>query len=63
MLIHLGEHQTPEAALAGWAEEIGEHRRAGRDKQAEKLQGKLDRLQELAEGGGLTWESYSKQGM
>lgn len=45
--MHLGEHPTPEDALAAWPNEIAEHRRYGRDTQAEKLQGKLDRLQEL----------------
>ena len=47
VLVHLGEHQTPEAALAAWPHKIAEHRRAGRDEQAEKLQEKLDWLQEL----------------
>jgi hypothetical protein len=49
VLVHLGEHETPEAALAAWPDEIAEHQRYGRDEQAEKLQGKLDRLQEQLE--------------
>jgi hypothetical protein len=49
VLIHLGEHETPEAALVAWPEEIAEHRRAGRDQQAEKLQGKLERLHALTD--------------
>jgi hypothetical protein len=48
-VIHLGEHQTAEAALRAWPNEIQELERIGRPKQAEKLQDKLDRLQELTE--------------
>lgn len=48
--MHLGEHQTAEAALESWPKEIQELKRIGRPKQAEKLQEKLDRLQELTEG-------------
>ncbi len=47
VLVHLGTHETPEAALAAWPNEIAEHRRYDRDEQAEKLQEKLDRLREL----------------
>jgi hypothetical protein len=50
VLVHLGEHETPEAALAVWPGEIAKHRRASRDEQAERLQEKLERLQELTEG-------------
>jgi hypothetical protein len=45
-VIHLGEHQTAEAALNSWPHEVQELNRA-RPKQAEKLQDKLDRLREL----------------
>ena len=47
VLVHLGEYPTPEDALAAWPGEIAEHRSYGRDEQADKLRGKLDRLQEL----------------
>ena len=47
-VVHLGEHETAEAALNAWPTEIQELRRIGRPKQVEKLQQKLDRLQELA---------------
>jgi hypothetical protein len=47
VLVHLGQYETPEVALAAWPEEIAEHRRADRDEQAEKLQDKLNRLREL----------------
>jgi hypothetical protein len=49
-VVHLGEHQTAEAALAAWPEEVKELRRIGRPKQAKKLQDKLDTLKELTEG-------------
>jgi hypothetical protein len=52
VLVHLGEYETPYVALATWPDEIAEHRRYGRDVQAEKLQGKLERLRELIEKGG-----------
>jgi len=48
VLVHLGAHETSEAALEAWPNEIAEHRRYGRDEQAEKLQSKLDRLQKLS---------------
>lgn len=47
VLVHLGEHQSEEAALANWPHEIAGHEEAGRDGQAGKLQAKLDRLREL----------------
>ena len=48
--IHLGEHSTAETALAAWPREVKELERIGRPRKAEKLQDKLDRLQELTEG-------------
>jgi hypothetical protein len=48
VLVHLGEHETPEAALSAWPDEIAEHRRYGRDEQADKLQGKLEKLRSLS---------------
>jgi hypothetical protein len=48
--VHLGEYETPGAALDAWPGEINEHRKAGRDEQAEKVQRKLDRVRELTEG-------------
>ncbi len=50
VLVHLGEHQSEEAALAAWPGEITEHKEAGRDEQADKLQGKLDELRRLTTG-------------
>jgi hypothetical protein len=54
VLVHLGEYETPEAALAAWPNQIAEHRRYGRDEQAEKVQRKLDRLKELTKRADLT---------
>jgi len=50
VLVHLGQYETPEAALTAWPAEIAEHRRYGRDEQAEKLQAKLNRLRRLKKG-------------
>ena len=48
-VVHLGEHETAEAALNAWPEEVKELERIGRPKQAQKVQDKLDRLQDLTE--------------
>ena len=50
-VVHLGEHSTAEAALNTWPQEIKELVRIGRPRKAEKLQDKLDRLQELMAQG------------
>lgn len=44
---HLGEHPTAEDALAVWPQEIDQLRQIGRESKAEKLQAKVERLQEL----------------
>jgi hypothetical protein len=49
VVVHLGEHETAEAALNAWPEEVKELERIGRPKQAQKVQDKLDRLQDLTE--------------
>ena len=49
-VVHLGEHSTAESALESWPEEIRELERVGKPRKAEKLQNKLERLQELMEG-------------
>ncbi len=51
VLIHLGVHDTPEAALAAWPADVEQLRRIGRRDQAEKLEVKLRRLRELMERG------------
>ena len=49
VLVHLGEHETPEAALGAWPSEIEHLRAIGRESQAEKLESKLAKLRELRE--------------
>jgi hypothetical protein len=48
-LVHLGEQETLEAALAAWPPEIEHLRAIGRENQAEKLEIKLAKLSELRE--------------
>ena len=50
-VVHLGEHSTAESALESWPQEIQELERIGRPRKADKVRGKLARLQELTEGG------------
>jgi hypothetical protein len=45
--VHLGEHESPEAALSLWPQEIQHLRSVGRETKADKLQMKLERLKEL----------------
>ena len=45
--VHLGEHQTPEAALAVWPSEVEHLRFIGRENQAEKVEAKLSKLRDL----------------
>ena len=47
VLVHLGQYPSPEHALRAWPEDIAEHKEAGRDEQAERLQKKLDELRRL----------------
>jgi len=49
VLVHLGVHETPEAALSAWPMEIAHLRRIGRDQQADKIEGNLKKLRELTE--------------
>ncbi len=52
VLVHLGEHPTPEAALDAWPTQVEHLRAIGRDDQAHKLQAKLEKLCELVKGEG-----------
>jgi hypothetical protein len=54
VLVHLGEHPTPEDAPGAWPNKIDEHREAGRDQQAETLQVKLAHLRQPTEGDERT---------
>jgi hypothetical protein len=47
--VHLGVYATAEDALAAWPQEVDHLRQIGRESKAEKLQDKLDRLQELTQ--------------
>jgi hypothetical protein len=50
VLVHLGEHPTPEAALDAWPAQVEHLRAIGRDDQADKLEAKLEKLRELMKG-------------
>ena len=45
VLVHLGEHATPEAALAAWREDVERSRSAGRDKTAARIEEKIRKLE------------------
>jgi hypothetical protein len=45
VLVHLGEHATPEAALAAWREDVERARRVGRDKTAARVEEKIRKLE------------------
>jgi hypothetical protein len=45
VLVHLGEHQTPEAALEEWREDVERARRVGRDKTAVRIEAKMRKLE------------------
>jgi hypothetical protein len=47
--VHLGEHQTPEQAVAAWTEDIRRLQAMGRESKAQKLADKLATLQELTQ--------------
>jgi hypothetical protein len=49
VLVHLGVHETPEAALSAWPNEVAHLRRIGRDPQADKLEANLKKLEALTE--------------
>jgi hypothetical protein len=44
VLVHLGVHETPEAALSAWPDEVAHLRRIGREGQADKLEANLRKL-------------------
>jgi hypothetical protein len=51
VLVHLGEHETPEAALAAWPSQMEHLRRIGRDRRADELAAKLEKLKKLLAKG------------
>ncbi len=50
VLVHLGEHATPEAALAAWREDVERSRSAGRDKTAARIEEKIRKLEGAING-------------
>jgi hypothetical protein len=49
VLVHLGVHENPEAALASWPVEVAHLRRIGREGQADRLEANLEKLTVLME--------------
>jgi hypothetical protein len=45
VLVHLGEYETPEAALEAWREDVERARRAGREKKAARIEEKMRKLE------------------
>jgi len=47
VLVHLGRYEKPEDALAAWPSEVEHLRAIGRDDQADRLEGNLEKLKAL----------------
>jgi hypothetical protein len=47
VLVHLGEYESPTAALNAWREDIERARSVGRDKTAARLEEKVRRLESV----------------
>ena len=45
VLVHLGEYQAPEAAIAAWREDVERARRVGREKTAARIEEKIRKLE------------------
>jgi hypothetical protein len=45
VLVHLGEHATPEAALEAWREDVERAQRVGREKTAARIEAKIRKLE------------------
>jgi hypothetical protein len=45
VLVHLGEHQTTEAALEAWREHVERARAVGREKTAARIEAKIHKLE------------------
>lgn len=48
LLVHLGEHPTPDDAISAWSDEVVKLRAIGRDNKADKLERKLEELRSLS---------------
>jgi len=51
VIAHLGELKDADEALEYWPQEVELLRRTGQHSKADKVEAKLNRLQELTEGG------------
>ena len=49
VLLHLGKHESPEAAFSAWLTVIEDHRKNDRHDQADKVANKLFKLSSLLE--------------
>jgi hypothetical protein len=45
VLVHLGEHATPEGALEAWREDVERARSVGRDNTAARIEEKIRKIQ------------------
>ena len=45
VLVHLGEHATPEAALSAWRDDVERARSVGREKTAARIEEKMRKLE------------------
>ena len=45
VLVHLGDYETPEAALEAWREDVERAQRVGREKTAARIEAKIRRLE------------------
>jgi len=45
VLVHLGEHATPEAALEAWREDVERARSVGREKTTARIEAKMRKLE------------------
>jgi hypothetical protein len=45
VLVHLGEYETPEAALEAWREDVERARRVGRERTAVRIEAKIRKLE------------------
>ena len=51
VLVHLGEHEAPEAALEAWREDVERARRVGREKTAARIEEKIRKLEHTINKG------------
>ena len=51
VLVHLGEHRTPEAALDAWREDIERARSVGRDRTTARIEEKIRKIERAVNEG------------